>query len=515
MWLRRDWLLLSGLALLAVQPAAFAGDKTETPPVTQWVARLGSPDFKERTEATRALDALGAPALEALRQAAASDDAEVRRRAHDLVDRILVRLDSARLVEPKKVHLVYQDVPLRDAVADFARQTGYAIELATPTGPAGDRKVTLDTGTVTFWEAFDEFCRKAGVVEPLLLPAPANQGVNPGTAEEQQIRMLQQQAMFMRGMRRGGYGYAVPQVDTSKIVLAEGQLPELPTCEGTALRVRLLPKHVPVTANNSGENEKVVPLEVTPEPGLAWMGLVSLAVTHAVDERGQTLTQPDLFLADNSAAFGPYNDVMIWNGNAQYYGGAGVQNPNHPNHVPVRLVQGARTARTLKELSGVVTAQVMTPVERLLWVDDVTKNVGRAVPGPHGGSLKVVDLDQKDGQVKVRLQLDTPAEDDGAPPANVNARAWRINKAVWAMRGGMMQDNPGEPLALELIDAKGQAFQRANPEDARRNPNGGMQEFVVTYNARAGQAEPVKLVYSGRRSVTVEVPFTLKDVPLP
>src|SRR4051794_30480079 len=112
MWLRRAW-LLSGLALLAVQTAGYAGDKTETSPVAQWVARLGSSDFKERSEATHALDALGASALDGLRLAAASDDAEVRRRSRDLLDRIQTRLDSARLLESKKVHLVYQEVPLR------------------------------------------------------------------------------------------------------------------------------------------------------------------------------------------------------------------------------------------------------------------------------------------------------------------------------------------------------------------------------------------------------------------
>jgi hypothetical protein len=39
-------------------------------------------------------------------------------------------------------------------------------------------------------------------------------------------------------------------------------------------------------------------------------------------------------------------------------------------------------------------------------------------------------------------------------------------------------------------------------------------QHVLTFQAEKGQ-EPAKLVYSGRKSLSVEIPFTLKDVPLP
>src|SRR5205814_1125553 len=50
------------------------------------IDRLGSGAFREREAATRELDGLGAAALDALRRAAGSADAETRRRAADLVE---------------------------------------------------------------------------------------------------------------------------------------------------------------------------------------------------------------------------------------------------------------------------------------------------------------------------------------------------------------------------------------------------------------------------------------------
>ena len=39
------------------------------------------------------------------------------------------------------------------AVADFKKQSGYDITLSDPEGKLKDRRITLDTGDVTFWQA--------------------------------------------------------------------------------------------------------------------------------------------------------------------------------------------------------------------------------------------------------------------------------------------------------------------------------------------------------------------------
>ena len=59
------------------------------------VDQLGSPVHSERVAAAKSLDAIGEPALEALREAAkANEDAEVRRRAERLVYALELRQDE-------------------------------------------------------------------------------------------------------------------------------------------------------------------------------------------------------------------------------------------------------------------------------------------------------------------------------------------------------------------------------------------------------------------------------------
>ena len=66
----------------------------------------------EREAADRALDALGAEALPALRTAAQSTDPEVSRRARTLISQIEGRLETARILAPQRVRLVYRDTPV-------------------------------------------------------------------------------------------------------------------------------------------------------------------------------------------------------------------------------------------------------------------------------------------------------------------------------------------------------------------------------------------------------------------
>src|SRR5262249_49207571 len=144
---------------------ATEADRNPAERVTRLIAQLGSPRYTEREAATRALDALGAPALAALKRARLGPDPEVGRRAEELVARIERRLETARLLEPKRVHLHLVASPVPDAVAELKRQSGYPVELGSGTARLLGRKVTLDTGLVPFWVALDLLCRQAGLSE--------------------------------------------------------------------------------------------------------------------------------------------------------------------------------------------------------------------------------------------------------------------------------------------------------------------------------------------------------------
>jgi len=515
--------LLLFSAMLAGPAALCAADKAEAPNPTKLVDRLGSLEFAERQEATRALDDLGAQALSALKAGLSSDDMEVRRRCEELLEKIERRIESARTVVAKQIQLSYKDTPLSEAVADFTRKSGYAIELG-DAARSGARRITLETGTVSFWEALDRFCVAAGLVESGLLPT--NNTAKPGSPEELQRQMAEQQLLLARGGR--GYNpYGQVQVDPGKIVLMEGKMPTLPTFQSTALRVRLLPNTVAVTAPPVANGEKTIPLEVTPEPGLSWLGMVSVRIDRAVDDQGQPLTQPALFLSQgNDFALNPYAQNVVWNVNgAVYYGGYPQTAPTNPNHAPIRLKMGEMPAKMIKQLEGTVTCQVQSPVEALITVDNVLKAAGTSTDGVDGGSIKVVEVNrEKNGQVRLKVVVQPPSQEifDPSLGAGLGVRQIQIRRAVMQMKmgGAMGPTNVASPGTLELRDEKGVPFQltanQVQQQQAQVFGGGfGVMEQELVFQPNAGQGAPAKLVFVGRRTVTAEVPFSLKDVPLP
>src|SRR5207248_4508727 len=86
-------------------------------------------------------------------------------RAQELVSKLEKKALAAKILAPKRLRLTYKNTPLSEAIADFRKKSGYDIVLHDPDNKLKDRKITLDTGDTTFWEAYDQFCAKAGLVE--------------------------------------------------------------------------------------------------------------------------------------------------------------------------------------------------------------------------------------------------------------------------------------------------------------------------------------------------------------
>lgn len=89
--------LVVGLVLLVV-PGGLLSDPPDerlADRLAQLVKQLGHNEFGKREEASKDLDAIGEPALDALRKAASDADAEVRRRAEGLIASITARVRAA------------------------------------------------------------------------------------------------------------------------------------------------------------------------------------------------------------------------------------------------------------------------------------------------------------------------------------------------------------------------------------------------------------------------------------
>src|SRR5262249_58647642 len=68
-----------------------------------------------------------------------------------------------------------------------------------------------------------------------------------------------------------------------------------------------------------------------------------------------------------------------------------------------------KKSTTLKELKGTLTAQVLTPPEALVTVDNVMKAAGKSFKIADGGSVKVIEVGRdKDDLVTLKIQMEMP-----------------------------------------------------------------------------------------------------------
>lgn len=82
------------LTITTCSPAQ-AGGEAKRDRIASLIRQLGDDDFAKREAATEELDAIGEPALDALRKAATDDDPEIRRRAEKILGAIAGRLRAA------------------------------------------------------------------------------------------------------------------------------------------------------------------------------------------------------------------------------------------------------------------------------------------------------------------------------------------------------------------------------------------------------------------------------------
>ncbi len=147
----------------AVHAVGDKGDKADR--VQQLIQQLGSPKFAVRDRAKKELESMGPAALEALRKAAKSEDMETSRRAGELVRKLEDKMTLDSMLQPKKVNLKLKDVSVMAAVDELSKQSGYPIQVDGDRTQLAKRKITLETGETTFWQAFDQLCQKGGLSE--------------------------------------------------------------------------------------------------------------------------------------------------------------------------------------------------------------------------------------------------------------------------------------------------------------------------------------------------------------
>ena len=495
-------LVLTAVLLLA-PTLSLALAQPEPVSIDRLVEQLGSVHFAEREAASRALNTLGEPALAVLRRARSSPDAEISRRAKQLVTQIDGRLENARLLLPQRIRLVYKETNVLDAIADVARKTGIPVEFEGNRSNVSGRKITLDTGEVSVWNALEQFLQAAGLAERLNSQAQA--GVTGRVMGQNAIFINANGRMVVNEVSVGGQSL----YDT-RVAVTDGKQPRFSAYDAGAVRIRALPQAA--SAKPLVRGTARVNLEITPQPSLPWHGVLDVRILHAVDEHGQELTQTPRAQTAQVIA------EQLWARNgAVFVVNADGMEPVYANRVQtVDLQGGTKPVGTLTEVRGVILAQNEVGPEPLVTVENVLQSVGRVFSAGDGTRIQVLKAERTTGgQIVVAVEMHNQVEEDAALMFLAGAGRRR--------NGFSSGQDLMDMLAArwELVDSAGQRMARSKAATFahRGNPQqiviGFPPQVEITFEPRAGQADASQLVYSGKRTVILQIPFILKNVPQP
>lgn len=482
------------LAALGVTTTALAAEPTpkeRSEQLNRLIRLLASDSYDDRETASKELEHLGAPALDSLKKACDCDDAEVRHRAEHVRHSIEQRLETERLLKPRRVRLAYKETPLPEAVADLAKKSGVPITLDGDKDALAKRKISIDTNEISFWEALAQFCDRAGLSERRHSTQRADAGMT-----ERQI-LMQQQIMLLK-VQRGAYRNGRAATPAG-ITLVAGKSEPTPTCVAGALRIRALTGETRTMVHPTNERDAIFSLEVSAEPGMDLLRVMAPRITRAEDDQGTALRI--VAPTDEAAAGNMYEELVL-----QDLGGAAMSTGTSFCTTARARLRDHSTAKSAS-LCGALLVEVRTPPGPLATVEDVNNAAGKTIPSADGGIVKVQEVKQEGDQLRVRLGVDVPGMNNGARAAMV----FRARRAAQAQ-----EVDTDDSVGLALFDASGKRI----PGKLVLDPAAGMawnaasHDYTLNYKLEKGQ-QASRLVLTGRRNAFLDVPFALKEVPLP
>lgn len=568
-------LILSALLLGA--GLAVAADQADTARIARLISQLGSDRFDEREQATRELEALGPAALAELRKAANSTNLETQQRAEKLVKNLESRLNNEKMLVAARVHFTFKDTPVLEALADIARQTGYNLSYVDDPAPLQGRTVTLNTGATTFWPAFDQFCMKAGLVEvagQYRAAGPQPVAIQVGGQPPPPVPIPPLRKIVPPNSVNPTFGaYRQVQLTDGK----QGPLPT--DYVGPVRVRALPPEMQLLGATPRQEKELRVILDLSPEPGVDFVNVLDLRIDKALDDRGQALTAVGGLTANNPVGvalnaaarplprqipvrFEPGTEptralkelkgtsmvamrtpakVMAIVDDIQNATGKSSKG-EHNVKLTVRDVKkhpdGQLELQVLVERPADVLAQNLTSASRgaiapvqpgqiQIQIRPLPRQLPRAVP-PQQVPPAAPPAPAPNPAPNAPAPAPNPAPKAAAPARNRAKKAAQPQAApqpaqvqpvpVQARIGQLATRTFGTAyVGLAVLDGKDQRLPLTNARSLGGRTINGIttQEVTLTVQPQAGHGEPAKLIFTGMRTVNVEIAFTLKDVPLP
>ncbi len=255
--------------------------------------------------------------------------------------------------------------------------------------------------------------------------------------------------------------------ESTSITLREGELRKAPTVQAGAIRLRLLDK---VFGQPVEKGEFM--LQIAAEPNLGWRKATALRIDKAVDDREQ---QWQFLSLDAGSSFKIAMDVATRTPEiAPAFGGL----------IPLLLKNGDESAKSLKELKGVITAEVLSRPKTLLTIEDVRKVNDETFELPGGGVCKI------------------------------RAKRATANELLVDVEFIEMPPSAGPQKVFTCVLSTGD---EGSEEERKMDVNISPPEIVRQriHIALAKNSKPLRLVLRRQHVLTLRIPFTFKDVPLP
>jgi hypothetical protein len=366
---------------------------------------------------------------------------------------VLVRkMDRERLIEPKRVTLNMKDKTAKELFDEIAKQTGYRIEFG---GGGVESKHSFEFDKTPFWQAVDAVATAVGFSVY-------------AEYEDDTVRVYNNDAMNPYVGYSGPFRILPTNINSNRSVQLSG-------------------------ISRRGDNGRVseymnLSMQIQSEPKNPMLGVMVPEITEAKDEFGGSLLPP----RERNAY---YNPGYI---NGNYRG--------HNSYVSVNLMRSDRAATKIKTLKGRVNVVLLSGTVADVTVTDVLKTKKKTVIGR---TIQIeFDGVDEDANQKGTYLVSFSAKRQAQPDQNRN------DEYIWS--NSLWQ-------RLELTDEKGNRYHCYGPTVHNNNGQGSVQ-LVVQFgpdDRRTGRpgavkpGPPAKFTLNEWLTITHEVPFEFKDIPLP
>jgi hypothetical protein len=416
--------------------------------VAKLIKDLGDDDYRTREKAGRDLAAMGDKALPQMRAALReTDNPEVQRRLAVMIR----RMDTERLVSPRRVTLAKKEMTAKAAFDEIAKQTGYRIDYSGGGGDVENTKQSFEFDNVPFWVAIDTIANLTGSY------------VQVEEYGDFAIRVYTQDALNPHVAYAGPFRFLATNINSNDSI----QLSGISRRGGTY--------------RHSNMNFS---FQIQSEPKNPMLGVTQAEIISAVDENGSSLVMPRH----------PHERSHYYHNPGSFRG-----HNTYGNLNLTRADKGATKIKALKAKIGIVLLSGTSPE---IVIADPLKAAKKSYVG------RTMELDfgslVEDQNNKGQYTLDITARKLGENDPNRPDYNW--SNTVWQK--------------IELLDAAGNVYRTYGPNNS--NNNGNVVSMTIPYGnvdrrgtGTAKLGPPVKMVINEWLSVTHEVTFEFKDLPLP